>query len=561
MNGQLKYTNVQYQWYNNGTWVNSGEEMSPVLAPFSDTAGAAYEQYKQYTQSNVFQVGTWANTGVGNTPVATLNSNWDTVCSAFGINPKALYVLLTATYNYAPSVSRQASFADNVGFYSKGVYNRMPFPGNYSTSHHLKYNNSYYGIYAMPYGSVSNFRNEVHYPIYDTVEERWYQFGWEFRTDSVNGNKVWLVTAKPQVTDFFPTSGIPIWHPSDPYPNIEPSTTGGGDGSGTDSSDSNPVPSLPSISAVGTGLCRLYNPTVSQLRDLGAWMWGSGLDLNALKKIFADPVDAILGCSIFPVAMPRSENPETIIFGNIDSGISAYVVSEQYTTRDLGTIEIDEMYNSYLDYAPYTKVQIFLPYIGMKTLNTDEVMGKTLGVVYSIDLLSGGCVAHVYIESQLMYEFGGTCNTQIPLTARDYTATVQGLLGILGGSVAAGVAAFALPEAIPAVAGAAGLVGGLAMNAAKQTVASKPTVEHASGIGGSTGIMSSQKAYVLIERPRLCHPENQEHFTGYPGFLYRTVNELEGFTKFVNFEFVRIHATEPELDELREWFMEKGVRI
>ena len=457
-----------------------------------------------------------------------------------------------------------ADFLGAVGTVIPTRYNYTAYsPDNYISYLMFRYSvnsQNYYPeaiVNATLYGDNSG---RIIIPFYDAIRD--FHFYVLIRWEGIANRNVTLDLYKNTGTMYYlPTSGVPIVNPANPYPNIEPSTTGGGDGTGTDSSDSNPVPSLPSISAVGTGLCRLYNPTVSQLRDLGAWMWGSGLDLDALKKIFADPVDAILGCSIFPVAMPRSENPESIIFGNIDSGVSAHVVTAQYTTRDLGTIEIDEMYNSYLDYAPYTKVQIFLPYIGMKTLNTDEVMGKTLGVVYSIDLLSGGCVAHVYIESQLMYEFGGTCNTQIPLTARDYTATVQGLLGILGGSVAAGVAAFALPEAIPAVAGAAGLVGGLAMNAAKQTVASKPTVEHASGIGGSTGIMSSQKAYVLIERPRLCHPENQEHFTGYPGFLYRAVNELEGFTKFVNFEFVRIHATEPELDELREWFMEKGVRI
>lgn len=376
--------------------------------------------------------------------------------------------------------------------------------------------------------------------------------------------------ARYLLSSALPATGLTPTNPANPYPSIPDSGVAGGGGSGTDTSDSNPVPLLPSVSAIGTGMCRLYNPTVAQLIDLGAWLWGSGLDLTQLKKIFSDPMDVILGCSVFPVSMPTETTPQTIIFGNIDSQISSRVVSSQYTSYDLGQIDVTSYYNSYLDFSPYTKMQIYLPFIGMKSINVDEFMStadvaKRIGVTYSIDLLSGACVAHIYLNvgstSTLLYEFGGTCNTQIPLNSRDYTATVQSLLGIVGGSAAAGVAAFMLPEAIPAVVGAAGVVGGMVMNAAKNTVASKPTVEHAGGIGGSTGIMGSRKAYLIIERPNLCHPENQEHFTGYPGFLYRTVNQLNGYTKFINFELQNIHATEPELEEIKEWFTVKGVLL
>ena len=376
-------------------------------------------------------------------------------------------------------------------------------------------------------------------------------------------NLVYFTIRRENSWDAYPAITYDPYTPpssGNPYPNIPDSAPGGGNGPGIGGSDSNPVPPLPSISAVGTGMCRLYNPTVSQLIDLGAWLWGSGLDLTQLKKIFQDPMDIILGCSIFPVAMPGNTT-EHIMFGNLDSEVSAKVVSSQYTTRDLGTIQIPETYNSYLDYSPYTKIQLYLPYIGMKQLNTDEVMGKTLGVVYSIDLLSGACVAHVYVESQLMYEFGGTCNTQIPLTARDYTATVQSLVGIVAGAAVAGFAVATLPESVPLAAGATGAVGAFIGNSVKNTVSAKPTVEHASAIGGSTGIMASQHAYVIMEVPNLCHPPNQEHFTGYPGFIYGKVSDFQGYTKFINFEFINIHATEPELQELQDWFMNKGVRI
>lgn len=563
MANYLAYNNVQV--FKGNTLVTT---ISKVKVAVSTKATAAYNKYKNYSQSNIFQVGTWTTGGTAGTTVMQFNENWNIVCSDFGIKPSVLTMLLYSQTYSPPTTAQKTDFLDNMRYYFPDVVDCL----NIGDIPNIKYNNANYGLYAMFEGSVSNFRRLGLIPVYDPIENHWYTIEFQYRTDNFNPGKVWLTVGNaPQVqSTFFPASGVPIVNTANPYPNIPDSGTSGGDGSGTDTSDNNPVPLLPSVSAIGTGMCRLYNPTVAQLIDLGAWLWGSGLDLTQLKKIFSDPMDVILGCSVFPVSMPTETTPQTIIFGNIDSQISSRVVSSQYTSYDLGQIDVTSYYNSYLDFAPYTKMQIYLPFIGMKSLNVDEFMStadvaKRIGVTYSIDLLSGACVAHIYLNvgstSTLLYEFGGTCNTQIPLNSRDYTATVQSLLGIVGGSVAAGVAAFMLPETIPAVVGAAGAVGGMFMNAAKNTIASKPTVEHAGGIGGSTGIMGSRKAYLIIERPNLCHPENQEHFTGYPGFLYRTVNQLNGYTKFINFELQNIHATEPELEEIKEWFTVKGVLL
>lgn len=561
MAGYTQYKNLTLCSYNLSTRVFDdilpAVNFSVINVPVNTGLAEVWNKYKNYSISNKFVVGTWNY--YGSNPHFTFNDNWNAFCREAGIKMSSLYFVVEKTSANAPSTARIEEQIYSLEPYVKGYYPIYNYtvPSNHSGMY-WKYNNTKpYGI--TPVMTVTNFSTTVSILIYDPVKLQWYQVRATYRTD-IGSNDMWLEMNKATVQYALPMNGVPIINPANPYPNIPDSEPGGGSGPGIGGSDVNPVPPLPSISAVGSGMCRLYNPTVSQLIDLGAWLWGSGLDLTQLKKIFQDPMDIILGCSIFPVAMP-GETTEHIMFGNLDSEISAKVVSSQYTTRDLGTIQIPETYNSYLDYAPYTKIQLYLPYIGMKQLNTDEVMGKTLGVVYSIDLLSGACVAHVYVESQLMYEFGGTCNTQIPLTARDYTATVQSLVGIVAGAAVAGFAVATLPESVPLAAGATGAVGAFIGNSVKNTVSAKPTVEHASAIGGSTGIMASQHAYVIMEVPNLCHPPNQEHFTGYPGFIYGKVSDFEGYTKFINFEFINIHATQPELEELQDWFMNKGVRI
>lgn len=365
-------------------------------------------------------------------------------------------------------------------------------------------------------------------------------------------------------------SGLTPLNPANPYPNIPDSGAEGGEGSGDFSGDTISEPSLPSKSAMGSGLVQLYNPTVSELRSFGQWLWNAnGFDLNDLKRVFNDPMDMIIGLSIFPVTPIVSDTPDTIKLGNIDSEVSSNVLSSQFKRIDLGTINLEEVYGSYLDYAPYTKVQIFLPFIGIRDLDCDDVMGKAIHLTYSIDMLSGACVAHVLVNGSTMYEYGGSCNEQVPLTARDLTTIFSGIASVVAtgagavAAISAGIAALPASASAGAVIGTAGVgVTGAGASIARNVISSKPSVEHGSGIGGTTGYLSCKKPFLIVQRPRLCHPENQEHFTGYPGFIYvSSLSQLTGFTKMVNVELTRIHATDAELEEIAEWLMSKGVRI
>ena len=62
------------------------------------------------------------------------------------------------------------------------------------------------------------------------------------------------------------------------------------------------------------------------------------------------------------------------------------------TVQTTGLV-VPHKYNSYLDYAPYTKAEIFLPFIGFCPLNINDIMGKSVDITYNIDLLSGVCTA------------------------------------------------------------------------------------------------------------------------------------------------------------------------
>lgn len=538
-----------------------------VNIPVSTGLAAVWNKYKNYTQVNKFVVGSWNY--YGNNPHFTFNANWNTVCKEAGIKMSSLYFVVEKTRANVPSTARIEEQIYSLEPYVKGYYPIYNYtvPSNHSGLLWKYNNNKPYGM--SPLMTVSNLETSILILIYDPVELQWYSVKACYRTD-IGSNDMWLEFHKATVQYPLPMSGVPIINPANPYPNIPDSESEGGEGTGNFSGDTISEPSLPSKSAMGSGLVQLYNPTVSQLRSFGQWLWNTnGFDLNDLKRVFNDPMDMIIGLSIFPVAPEVSGTPDTIKLGNIDSEVNSNVLSSQFKRIDLGTINLEEVYNSYLDYAPYTKVQIFLPFIGIRDLDCDDVMGKAIHLTYSVDMLSGACVAHVLVNGSTMYEYGGSCNEQVPLTARDLTTIFSGIASVVAtgagavAAISAGIAALPAEASAGAVLGTAGVgVTGAGASIARNVISSKPSVEHGSGIGGTTGYLSCKKPYMIVQRPRLCHPANQEHFTGYPGFIYvSALSQLEGFTKMVNVELTRIHATDAELEEIAEWLMSKGVRI
>lgn len=333
----------------------------------------------------------------------------------------------------------------------------------------------------------------------------------------------------------------------DPYTEGGGSTSvGGGTGNFDSSSEAVPVPSLPTLSASEAGFITLFNPSVTNLSDLSRYMWVNPLfDMANWKKIFADPMDAILGLSIVPVTVPTSGSANVNI-GNITTSIVMPLVSSQYVTVDCGSIQVNEFWGGYLDYAPYTKLEIYLPYCGIHPLNIDDIMGKTIQVVYHIDILSGGCCAFIKSGDAILYSFAGQCCANIPITNENWTRLINGVLSsaIAIGSMMASDGATA-PHAAPQLASAV-------------TNDLKPTVERSGAMSGTTGILAYQKPYLIFTRPRQAVPANQNKFLGYPSYITATISDLRGFTEFESVHLDHIGCTDAELTEL-ENLLKAGV--
>lgn len=333
---------------------------------------------------------------------------------------------------------------------------------------------------------------------------------------------------------------IPANEPNPQYPTNPPSETEG------DTGDSPTPADLPGVTA--SGMVSVYNPTKEQIKNFSAWLWTDNVIEN-LKKILANPVDAIIGLHIM-YATPVTGSLENIICGYLDSGVQAKVVTQQYIDVDCGYVTIPEYYGNVFDYEPYTTVHIYLPFVGIQALKANDVVGKDLYVSYGVDVLTGTCLARLTTKkgsSEICcYQFAGNCAVQIPLTGGNYAEIIKSIASMAVGVAGSVVTANPLPA-----------IGGIISGA----MGGSFDVSKSGSLGANAGVMGIRKPYVIITRKIAYEAAGYSQFYGFPANKTVILGNCSGYTrvKSVHIETIPV-ATDNEKTEI-ETLLKQGVVI
>lgn len=336
---------------------------------------------------------------------------------------------------------------------------------------------------------------------------------------------------------------IPQPLPVPTYPTNPPTDTTG------DSGDTPTVPQIGGLTA--SGMVSVYNPTKQQLIDFSGWLWSKDPVNNFFDnflKIFTNPMDAIIGLHMI-YATPISSGSEHIRVGYLDSGISSKVVTQQYFKVDCGNINIPEYYGNATDYEPYTTIHIYLPFIGIVPLKTNDVLGKQLHLEYGVDVMTGTCLAMLTTikgNSRIMcYTFAGNCAVQIPVSGGNYSQMLVGLAGFIGGTVGA----VALGSPI------------MALGAAHSLMSGNVSVQHSGSLGSNAGACGTRIPYVVITRKSAYDAQNYQHYYGFPSNNHVTLGTCKGYTQVKSCHIETIgRATDNEKTEI-ETLLKNGIII
>ena len=345
------------------------------------------------------------------------------------------------------------------------------------------------------------------YPDPDTTPTGYgtpYPYGWD------------IPYTAPTIPYYFPNNPTPV--PTD-----------------TPSSPSTP----PAVTGSSNALWAVYNPTFSEVSAVGSYLWSSSI-IDIIQKFFSNPMDAIISLHMIYTS-PATGASQNIKLGYLDSGVSAKIVTNQYKIIDCGTIAVPEYFQDVRDYSPYTKCDIFLPFIGIRSLNPEDVINCKLNCKYTVDVLTGAILAELYITkrgaTQCLYTFAGNGAVQIPLTGGDRTRLLSGIIAgataVVGGAAVGGLAG--------AAAGAVHGVSGLHNSS---------NVERAGNFSANAGAMGIKKPYLIINRKDSYDATDYNKYYGFPCNIACKLSTCKGYTK-VNSVHVEIaKAMEEEKTEI-----------
>ena len=279
-------------------------------------------------------------------------------------------------------------------------------------------------------------------------------------------------------------------------------------------------------------LTSTFHMTKERLVQLGQFLWGGSI-FDQFSLINNNPIENIISCKAIPYAI--SGTTQEITLGNVKTGVNGEKISQNFSKQTIGSVAIAEHYKNFLDYAPYTNVIIYLPYIGFKELDASLVMGKTLRIEYTLDVITGGCLAQIYVGKIRLYEFTGNIGVDISITASNRaqveSAYINAGVGVVSSAMSGNVTG-----AVNSIIGAA------------------TSQYHYSGTGNpspSCVASTNRTCYVVIDRPQYQPLKAFNHTRGRMCCLSKTIGNLKGYTVCdSNIDISGISATDEEKEEI-----------
>lgn len=403
-----------------------------------------------------------------------------------------------------------------------------------------------------------------------------YQYDTGFVPCRISGHVLDIDTFTAKLQELYPNLDFSEYEVVEESDEAGPASVQSGYKGGTHdiwTSDSVGVPSLPTLSGCDLGFVNMYKPAAGDLINLGEeifpdfdWQAPTGNDvvdaiINVAMTIpnivtmFTNSklIDYVQDVHIIPVA-PTTGSNEYVKLGFRTMNMSCAKITSDYVEKDLGKINIKEAEGQFLDYLPYTKAKLYLPFVGFVPIEPEYWQNGWLGVVYHFNVRDGSFMAYVTstparvdgMVDHVIGSYSGNACIHVPITGLNYSSMVS---GIIGGAAATMVGA------------ASGNPSAAAM-AALNTAAAAPQVQYSNSYNGSAAFMGSRVPYLMIERTVPHYPQKYAHDKGIPSRITTTLGNAKGFVtvKDVDTTMANFRASKEEKDEILK-LLSEGIYV
>lgn len=277
-------------------------------------------------------------------------------------------------------------------------------------------------------------------------------------------------------------------------------------------------------------LLESYIITPVELSNLNDFLWSTNFADVIGKYILGDPMACITGIMSLPFTIPdvNRGSDYNITILNQDTGARGIRLTSLIAYIDCGQLAIRPYWGNFMDY--HTDIQIYVPYCGTYHLDINEVMSSIIHLSYKVDIMTGACVATLYVTNggckAPLYTFSGTMGIEYPLSSADRSRLISATMGALSNPPATALQAVAT---------------GVSANA--------PNIQHNGAYNGNSGALSPQQPYLIIRRQVQSLPESYSDYIGYPSNITGNIGNVRGFAKISDIH-LNIPCLKSESEEL-----------
>lgn len=277
-----------------------------------------------------------------------------------------------------------------------------------------------------------------------------------------------------------------------------------------------------------------YFLTPNQVPDVKKFLF-SDTFVDNVRRLWTNPAEYVISLVCYPFDVDSTGLTTTsgvVSVGGVSSDIAAAALTDKGVPYFYGgSVMVDNYYNSYLDYEPYTSIDIYIPYIGVRPLNVSQVVGHTLCIGYYIDLNTQQITALIGLDGQggnlgqVVTQFVGSIGIQTPLSGTSAQDMIRNIVAQTSGLIT-GVGAIAggIMGANPAL-----LASGVASTSNALLGGGHTAPSYYGSLSPVSGLYTPQVAYLIINRPRQAMPAAYLTQQGFSSNYSGKVSQFSGY--------------------------------
>lgn len=221
------------------------------------------------------------------------------------------------------------------------------------------------------------------------------------------------------------------------------------------------------------------------------------------------------------------------VYGESDTPLTLAQITKSWYKVDLGTKKClpQKVRGDGFENWSQAQVQIYLPFIGTHHLNTADVWGKDVHVVYYFDVLAGTCVANIGVEGKgVLYTYESSCSYKIPFTSTIDQSMQNIMSGVMSaGSSIMGTVTSAMTGNVPGAISSA-MSGANAVGSFISASEHKALISRGGQLGGTGGWHTPRSPALIITIPDVANVSNSDYMTinGYPTHKSSNLSSYKG---------------------------------